>query len=57
MGQTSANIGLNRIPNELTATSETSEVLCRGGVNSALVRFADLLEAAVTVNALRRARS
>jgi hypothetical protein len=57
MGQNSANIGLNRIPNELTATGETSEVPCRGGVNSALVRFADLLEAAVTVNALRRARS
>jgi hypothetical protein len=56
MGQTSANIGVNRIPNELTVTSETSEVLCRGGLNSALVRFADLLEAAVTVNALRRAR-
>ncbi len=39
------------------ATSETLEVLRRGCVNSALVRFADVVEAADTVNALWRARS
>jgi hypothetical protein len=56
MGQTPANIGFDLL-NELAAIDEWCEALCRGGMDSELIRSADALEAAVTGNASRRALS
>ena len=55
MERTSAIVEFNRLLNELAATSEMREMLCRGQLNSALISFTNVFGAAV--NAFRRARS
>jgi hypothetical protein len=58
MGQTPANIGFEGLSNDLVATDESREVLCRSAVNSAvLFRLGDGLTGAFTGCALRGARS
>jgi hypothetical protein len=57
MEKNPANICLYLLRNELAAADESCQVPCRGGANSALVRFAAASKAAVTGGSLRRSRS